>query len=195
MTRIGANDAEAAETWIQKFSRLLVWPFNVRLRSALILGKDVVYEAGVVENLDVDGDLDIGEFLGEVRGSLLHHATAEWLEHSPRVMQWLEMHFRQPITPVPVSVLSSSYPAVVCESEALMELMRMPRGMKVKEYTLLQNRLFAAKLASPVFPLSFSLSTFPSLLFADATQGISEDEGSHPMVYVEVCPWILWVRA
>ncbi|KAH9019213.1 hypothetical protein EDB85DRAFT_2153951 [Lactarius pseudohatsudake] len=65
-----SEDAAAAEEWIQNFSIFLESVFSSR--------------AGV--DLAAEEDTEVSNFLEEVRARLLRHASAAWVNHSPRVV-------------------------------------------------------------------------------------------------------------
>lgn len=54
-----------------------------------------VHAAARNAHIAVERDPEVASFLADVRGSMLHHATLAWLEHSPRVVGGFEERIRQ----------------------------------------------------------------------------------------------------
>ncbi|KAH9019221.1 hypothetical protein EDB85DRAFT_2153962 [Lactarius pseudohatsudake] len=65
-----SEDAAAAEEWIQNFSIFL----------------ELVYSSRAGADLAAEEDTEVSNFLEEVRARLLRHASAAWVNHSPRVV-------------------------------------------------------------------------------------------------------------
>lgn len=165
-----SEDATATEEWVQRFSMLL----------------ELVYSLGADTGQNVAIDLEISKFLGEVRYHIFHHASAAWLDHSPRVVAGMEEQLRQQA----VGALSTRAPTSLPQSAlrslepSLAALLSTPNSSALRSAALATSpsgpqpgrQAAAAAAASPVEPLpsrraSFKRGRSPELMNVSSIDG------------------------
>ncbi|KAH8976590.1 hypothetical protein EDB83DRAFT_2328069 [Lactarius deliciosus] len=143
-----AEDAAAAEEWIQTFSMLL----------------ELVYSSGANAGLPAGEDIEVTNFLGEARARLLGHASATWLDHSARFVSGHEERLRQ--------TLGNGLPAIFPAYDGYVKLAECRKQMEAGQIShsdFLRYRLnvaihdpadpFMCGRPSPVKPVSSTVAS------------------------------------
>ncbi|KAH9022798.1 hypothetical protein EDB84DRAFT_489010 [Lactarius hengduanensis] len=139
---------------------------------------ELVYSLGADTGQNVAIDLEISKFLGEVRYHIFHHASAAWLDHSPRVVAGMEEQLRQQA----VGALSTRAPTSLPQSAlrslepSLAALLSTPNSSALRSAALATSPSDpqpARQAASPVEPLpsrraSFKRGRSPELMNCDS---------------------------
>ncbi|KAH9019228.1 hypothetical protein EDB85DRAFT_2153972 [Lactarius pseudohatsudake] len=143
-----AEDAAAAEEWIQTFSMLL----------------ELVYSSGANAGLPAGEDTEVTNFLGEARARLLGYASAAWLDHSSRFVAGHEERLRK--------TLGNGLPAIFPAYDGYVKLAECRKQMEAGQIShpdFLRYRLnvaihdpadpFTCGRPSPVEPVSSTVAS------------------------------------